>query len=176
MSVHQRFYLAMALDDLVNEVPLPVVCQKYGINKGMLQDLQHRSSIYAGMLTSFCAKLGWNNLELLLGQFGERLEFCVQRELIDLVRLTSLNGQRARVLFNGGIESVAELANTLPADVENLLHNCAPFESKNQNDGETALDAAKRTKMRSLWVTGRKGEVFLSASRVLRLRRNTHWQ
>ena len=62
------------------------------------------------------------------GQFQDRLQFGVQRELIDLCRLTSLNGQRARVLFNAGIDSIAILANTNIADVEILLGNCAPFE------------------------------------------------
>ena len=62
------------------------------------------------------------------GQFQDRLQFGVQRELIDLCRLTSLNGQRARVLFNAGIDSIAILANTNVADVEILLGNCAPFE------------------------------------------------
>ncbi len=150
----------MALNDLVNEVSLNEVCAKYSMNKGFLQDLQQQSSTYAGMLTLFCGRLGWNNLELLLGQFGERLEFCVQRELVDLCRLNSLNGQRARVLFNAGVESVAQLANAEPADIENMLVNCAPFESKKVAEGETAHDAAERKKMRSLYVTGQKGKVF----------------
>ena len=47
-------------------------------------------------------RLGWSNIELLLGQFQDRLEFGVRRELIDLCRLASVDGARARVLFNGG--------------------------------------------------------------------------
>ena len=34
LAVHQRFYTALALHDLVNEVPLGVVSQKYGATKG----------------------------------------------------------------------------------------------------------------------------------------------
>ena len=55
-------------------------------------------------------------------------EFGVQRELIDLCRLTCLNGQRARVLFNAGIDSICVLANSKIEDIENILQNCAPFE------------------------------------------------
>ncbi len=92
LAVHQRFYTALALHDLVNEVPLGVVSQKYGATKGtsnaalfekrysfkffrifrflgMLQSLQQAASTFAGMITAFCHKLGWLNLELLLGQF-----------------------------------------------------------------------------------------------------------
>ena len=34
MAVHQRFYTALALHDLVNEVPLRRVAEKYGASKG----------------------------------------------------------------------------------------------------------------------------------------------
>jgi DNA polymerase theta len=81
-----------------------------------------------GMVTSFCGKLGWSNLELLLSQFQERLQFGVQRELCDLVRLGTMNGQRARVLYDYGIKTVAELAASDPAQVESILHKAAPFQ------------------------------------------------
>ena len=132
MAIHQRFYTALALHDLVNEAPLKVVSQKYGASKGMLQSLQQAASTFAGMVTAFCHKLGWLNLELLLGQFQDRLQFGVHRELIDLCRLTSLNGQRARILHNAKLETVAMLANSSSADVENILTNAMPFESGKQ--------------------------------------------
>ena len=65
---------------------LAVVAAKYGATKGMLQGLQQAASTFAGMVTVFSAKLGWNNMELLVGQFQDRLEFGVQRELIQLCR------------------------------------------------------------------------------------------
>lgn len=80
------------------------------------------------MVTVFCARLGWYNLELILSQFQNRLTFGVQRELCDLVRLTLLNGQRARVLFNAGFQTVAALASAAPADIETVLKNSAPFQ------------------------------------------------
>ena len=64
------------------------------------QGLQQSSSTFAGMVTSFCARLGWYSLELLISQFQDRLQFGIQRELIDLCRMTTLNGQRARILFD----------------------------------------------------------------------------
>jgi len=80
------------------------------------------------MVTVFCARLGWSNLELILSQFQSRLTFGVQRELCDLVRVSALNGQRARVLYNGGLQTVAALAAASPHDVEALLRNSAPFQ------------------------------------------------
>ena len=37
----------------------------------MLQSLQQAASTFAGMVTAFCHKMGWLNLELLIGQFQE---------------------------------------------------------------------------------------------------------
>lgn len=48
MSVHRRFYTALALHDLVNEVPLPAVAKKFGCSRGMLQSLQQSAATFAG--------------------------------------------------------------------------------------------------------------------------------
>ena len=62
----------------VNEVKLSVVSRKYGANKGMLQSLQQAASTFAGMVTRFCSRLGWLNLELLIGQYQDRFQFGIQ--------------------------------------------------------------------------------------------------
>ena len=118
-------------------------------------------------VTAFCNKLGWQNLELLIGQFQDRLEFGVQRELIDLCRLSCLNGQRARILFNAGIDSIAILANSKIEDIENLLQNCAPFESAKASEGESEKAAQIRKDIRSFWVTGLKGVTEAEAAKLI---------
>ena len=57
---------------------LSVVSRKYGANKGMLQSLQQAASTFAGMVTRFCSRLGWLNLELLIGQYQDRFQFGIQ--------------------------------------------------------------------------------------------------
>lgn len=81
----------------------------------------------AGMVTVFCKRLGWHNIELLLSQFQTRLSFGVQRELVDLVRVSLLNATRARALYAQGLCTVAELARATVADVEKALRNAVPF-------------------------------------------------
>lgn len=81
----------------------------------------------AGMVTVFCNRLGWHNLELLLSQFQSRLSFGVQRELCDLVRISLLNAQRARALYSAGMVTVAEVARANMADVEKALKKAVPF-------------------------------------------------
>lgn len=48
LAVHQRFYAALALNDLIQEVPLSVVSEKYSCNKGILQSLQQTTSTFSG--------------------------------------------------------------------------------------------------------------------------------
>lgn len=48
LSIVRRFYTALALQDLVNEIPLTEVAHKYDCNKGVLQSLQQSAATYAG--------------------------------------------------------------------------------------------------------------------------------
>lgn len=79
------------------------------------------------MITVFSNRLGWHNMELLLSQFQKRLTFGVQRELCDLIRVSSLNAQRARCLYASGFLTVADLARADVAQVEAVLKDALPF-------------------------------------------------
>lgn len=125
MLIHQRFYASLALFDLINEVPVTKVQEKFKLNKGFLQSLQQQASTFAGMLTTFCNRLGWSSLELLIDQFQPRISFGVQRELIDLVRIPCLNSNIARQLYSRGFDTVVSLIHCKPIDIEILLFNCA---------------------------------------------------
>ncbi|KAG7238373.1 hypothetical protein INR49_030880 [Caranx melampygus] len=140
--------------DLVNEVPLGDVASKYNCNRGQLQSLQQSASTYAGMVTVFCKRLGWHNMELLLSQYQTRLSFGVQRELVDLVRVSLLNATRARALYAQGLCTVAELARATAADVEKALRNAVPFKSSKRAVDESEMEAAERRSLRCVWVTG----------------------
>ncbi|XP_008558499.1 DNA polymerase theta isoform X1 [Microplitis demolitor] len=157
LDIHKRFFSALALHDLVREVSLNVVCRKYDCVRGVIQSLQQTASTFAGMVTQFCKKLGWNCIELLVSQFQARLQFGVCRELLDLLRLPMLNGLRARSLFKEGITTVAELAIADAMDVERALYKALPFESEKEQFGEHESEAARRNEMRTVFVTGKDG-------------------
>ncbi|KAL7844280.1 hypothetical protein SRHO_G00228190 [Serrasalmus rhombeus] len=144
MAIHKR------------EEPLGTVAKKYGCSRGQLQSLQQSASTYAGMVTVFCNRLGWHNLELLLSQFQSRLSFGVQRDLCDLVRISLLNAQRARALYSAGLVTVAEVARAKIADVEKALRKAIPFKSSRQAVDESEEDAQERRSMRCIWVSGKK--------------------
>ncbi|XP_078659196.1 DNA polymerase theta-like [Branchiostoma floridae x Branchiostoma belcheri] len=167
LAVHKRFYTALVLQDLTQEVPLPVVVKKYSCTKGVLQSLQQSAATFAGMVTVFCSRLGWHNLELLLAQFQSRLTFGVQRELVELVRISLLNGLRARTLFNAGFHTVAMLAAAEVRDVELVMRNAAPFKSGRKADDETEYEAKERETSRCFWVTGKAGLTEAEAARQI---------
>lgn len=102
LRIHLRFYTALILNDLVNEIPFASILVKYNCQKGFLQTLQQSASTYSAMITVFCNRLGWFNLEMLVNQFQSRLTFGVQRQLVDLVRIKLLNSHRARLFYNAG--------------------------------------------------------------------------
>lgn len=154
MAVHKRFFTTLVLHDLVNEVPLWTVASKYNCNRGQLQSLQQSASTYAGMVTVFCKRLGWHNMELMLSQYQTRLSFGVQRELVDLVRVSLLNATRARALYAQGLCTVAELARATVSDVEKALRNAVPFKSSKRAVDESEFEAAERRSLRCVWVTG----------------------
>lgn len=187
LLIHKRFFIALALQDLVNETPLVEVCQKFDCNKGLLQSLQLTASTFAGMVTAFSKQLGWSTVELLIGQFQDRLQFGVSRDLLDLMRLPIMNGKTARALYNAGIESLISLANSDVSAIENTLLKLAPFQTGKLREGETEHQLQKRHKFRNIWITGKDGltereaaEMLLNGSRkYLQLEmglKEAHWE
>ena len=56
------------------------------------------------------------------------------------------------------MQTVAEVANARPEDIELLLQNAAPFESgRVLQQGESEQEVKERKTLRSFWVTGKKG-------------------
>ena len=162
LRIHRRFFTALALHGLVHEVPIAEVTRRYGASKGLLQTLQTAAGTFAGMVTVFCARLGWKNLELLLSQFQNRLTFGVERELCDLVRISLLNGFRARVLYNAGFHTLAAIATANPTTIETCLRNAVPFKSRRQLSGEEG------TSVTTTWCAKmRRGMSESEASRIV---------
>jgi len=127
MSIHLRFIISLALHDLVHEVPLAVVSEKFGTSKGLLQSLQLSAGGFAGMVTTFCQKLGWSNLELLFAQFQSRLVFGVERELCDIIRVSLLSNYQARTLYNAGYHTLTMIASANVSAIEACLRSATPF-------------------------------------------------
>ncbi|XP_012942327.1 DNA polymerase theta [Aplysia californica] len=167
LAVHRRFYTALILNSLIQETPLMEVAEKFSCSKGQLQSLQQSAATYAGMVTVFCGRLGWHHLELLLSRFQPRLSCGVQQELVDLVRVSALNATSARMLYNAGYHTVADLARAEDLDIEDTLKKAVPFQSEKRQDGETDWELQERRRARCIWLTGRKGVTELEAAQAI---------
>uniref|UniRef100_A0A336LSY8 DNA polymerase theta n=1 Tax=Culicoides sonorensis TaxID=179676 RepID=A0A336LSY8_CULSO len=167
LQIHKRFYIALALQELVNEVPLGKVASKYKCSRGMLQTLQQMASTFAGIVTSFCSALNWDLLALIVGQFKDRLFFGIHRDLMDLMQIPDLNAQRARALFNAGIKDIRDLATADIFTIEKILHNSIGFDTEKQKEGEEKYDAHERANLRKLFITGKAGLSVSEAAKML---------
>jgi DNA polymerase theta len=67
--IHRRFFSALMLHDLLQEVPYSKIVDRYKVIKGSLQTLQNSASTFSGMITIFCHHLGWKTLELIIREF-----------------------------------------------------------------------------------------------------------
>uniref|UniRef100_A0A8R1DWJ6 POLQ-like helical domain-containing protein n=1 Tax=Caenorhabditis japonica TaxID=281687 RepID=A0A8R1DWJ6_CAEJA len=99
LQVHTRFFSALALFDLINEMSIYEVSHKYRISRGCLQTLQSQSATYAAMIVAFCLRLGWTYLKALLDGFAARLMFGIRSELSELVQIDGIDGQRDFAFF-----------------------------------------------------------------------------
>ncbi len=63
------------------------------------------------MVQTFCSRLGWTHMRSLITGFAERLAFGIRRELCQLVRIEGLDGSRARVFVEAGIDVASAVFN-----------------------------------------------------------------
>ena len=57
--VYCRFYLALQLRDLCNEMPIHVVARKYDTPRGTVQTLAQTCTGFAAGMVKFCEHMGW---------------------------------------------------------------------------------------------------------------------
>lgn len=125
--VHHRFFMAMILREIVNEVPLDKVTEKFKVPRGELQRLQTNAATFAGMVAVFAATLKFRSLSLLVAHFQERISFGVHAELLDIMRIPGVKSKRARALFEAGFTTVEEVAEAGIDAIQSALQQHSPF-------------------------------------------------
>lgn len=93
------------------------VAAKYNVKVGHLQRLQDHSARFASMIATFCERMGWSDLELLVGRFQNRVFHGVKPEVVPLADIKYVKGYRARLLFQAGFRTPNDVA---AADVDQL--------------------------------------------------------
>ncbi|KAA6387826.1 MAG: putative HELicase Q, partial [Streblomastix strix] len=128
----KRFFSALVLSDLANEVPLSEICIKYDIKSGAIQSLAFSSAISAQMLAAFAKRMGWSGMEAVLSLLAQRLNVNggsgggmgiggVKPELVPLTSLEGVGPARARVLHKFGFRTVEIISKTDPQELASAL-------------------------------------------------------
>ncbi|KAK4226124.1 DNA polymerase theta [Podospora fimiseda] len=119
---YYRFYLALQLRDLCNEIPIHRVAQKYDTPRGMVQTIAQSSQGFAlGMV---------NAMAVALDYFSDRLKAGAKSDLLALARITSIKSRTARVFWDNGFKTVASIANADPKELLPILMQAQPNKVK----------------------------------------------
>lgn len=63
------------------------VCEAFKVARGMVQALQENAGRFASMVSVFCERLGWHDLEGLVSKFQNRVSFGVRAEIVELTSI-----------------------------------------------------------------------------------------
>ncbi|KAM5351654.1 hypothetical protein ACJ41O_004377 [Fusarium nematophilum] len=93
--VHRRFYLALQLRDLCNEVPIHIVSRKYDVPRGTVQNLSQTCQGFAAGMIKFCEKMGWGVMAAALDHFQDRLVAGAKADLLALAKIPFIKSRTA---------------------------------------------------------------------------------
>ena len=160
LRIHRRFWISLILQQLIREEPLSKVAENFGIERGFLQNLSSTTSGFASMVQTFCSKLGWGNLALLLGGFKDRLAFGVRPDLLELAKLPYIKGFTARIFWENGMRSVSAIAESNVGDILPLLVKARSRSRRRKLDD---VDAELQSQ-----IDKRSARIMIKAARRLR--------
>ncbi|KAK0119000.1 hypothetical protein ONS96_012073 [Cadophora gregata f. sp. sojae] len=115
--IYRRFYFALQLRDLCNEVPIHTVARKYDIPRGIVQNLAQTCHGFAAGMIKFCERMNWGALAAVLDHFSDRLRAGAKADLLALAEITYIKSRTARVFWENGFKTVAAIA---AADVKDI--------------------------------------------------------
>ncbi|KAK3953105.1 hypothetical protein QBC32DRAFT_388704 [Pseudoneurospora amorphoporcata] len=123
---YRRFYLALQLRDLCNEVPIHRVAQKYDVPRGAVQTLAQTCQGFAAGMINFCEAMGWGAMAAALDHLADRLKAGARADLLGLSQITFVKSRTARVFWDNGFKTVAVVANADPKELVPVLMQAQP--------------------------------------------------
>jgi DNA polymerase theta len=63
------------------------VSDSFKVPRGTVQALQASAGRFAAMVSGFCERLGWQDLEGLVSKFQSRVSFGVRSEIVELTEI-----------------------------------------------------------------------------------------
>lgn len=147
IRVCKRFYVALILSRLVQEAPVKEVCEAFKVARGMVQALQENAGRFASMVSLFCERLGWHDLEGLVSKFQNRVSFGVRAEIVELTTIPYVKGSRARALYKAGLRTPLAIAEAaIPEIVKALFETSFWTAQESSAQRRVQLGVAKKIK------------------------------
>ncbi|KNH06622.1 ATP-dependent RNA helicase [Perkinsela sp. CCAP 1560/4] len=109
-----RFWNALILSDILNEIPNEDVSRKFGIPTVDLQNLMRNASYFAHSMSIFCESMQWFSLHTIITSLVSRIVSGAKPDILPLMKVRGVQAARARLLRQSGITSVEELAKADP--------------------------------------------------------------
>ncbi|VFQ97668.1 unnamed protein product [Cuscuta campestris] len=146
LRVSRRFFVALILTRLVQEVPVPEVCNAFKVTRGMVQGLQENGGRFASMVAVFCERLGWQDLEGLVSKFQNRVSFGVRAEIVELTNIPYVKGSRARALYKSGLRTPQAIAEASLPEIVKALFESSSWSEQGFVQRRMQLGVAKKIK------------------------------
>ncbi|GLU01406.1 hypothetical protein SLE2022_187150 [Rubroshorea leprosula] len=147
LRVCKRFYVALILSRLVQEAPVREVCEAFKVARGMVQALQENAGRFASMVSVFCERLGWHDLEGLVAKFQNRVSFGVRAEIVELTTIPYVKGSRARALYKAGLRTPLAIAEASIAEIVKALYESSSWAAQESSaQRRMQLGVAKKIK------------------------------
>lgn len=147
LRICKRFYVALMLSRLVQEVPVGEVCNAFKVARGMVQALQENAGRFASMVSLFCERLGWHDLEGLVSKFQNRICFGVRAEIVELTTIPYVKGSRARALYKAGLRTPQAIAEASVTEIAKALFETSSWAAQeNSAQRHIQFGVAKKIK------------------------------
>ncbi|KAL7715994.1 DNA-directed DNA polymerase [Entamoeba marina] len=124
--VHRKFFYAIILADILNEVSLTAISERYEVPRGNIQALQQQTTAFASIVAQFCTQLGFDHLSAIFQNIVERLKYGAKEELFELVRIPGVKTRRARALYEKGIKTLEDVAKANEDVISRILLTTIP--------------------------------------------------
>lgn len=138
----------------MQEVPVAEVCEAFKVARGMVQALQENAGRFASMVTVFCERLSWHDLEGLVAKFQNRVSFGVRAEIVELTTIPyikvgellsfffnfksisnccwNFQGSRARALYKAGLRTPQAIAEASVPEIVKVLFETSSWATQSE--------------------------------------------
>ena len=144
--VYRRFYTALQLRDLCNELPIHVVARKYEVPRGFVQTLAQICEGFGAGMIRFCDKMGWGLLKAALEHMIDWLKAGAKADLLELAKIPFIKSRTARVFWENGFKGLRTVAEADAKDLLPILLIAQPQKARLDADEEAKYHQKLRLK------------------------------